>query len=315
MGIDTTEQQSPEAANGGPKRRRNQDLTPAEPVVAPTSWADNLREGLRHLEWPKILMFGIPAGILMPLSLTQASFLSFFAGIVPVGAGLLLARRVKGYYALQGFFAGVIGAIIAVALLGYLVYYTPTGTIAPMASAASADAPVPTKLELWTQLGGFIAFSLVVFCSFGASMAGRAETRNKALRAEADERGGTLQRPDTIREVADLRGLSLPQFGGYINNLFKKQGFKLVNYKFIDKDKHLDIWMEREGEPWHLRLSVADKVSAGTVEGLAQRMKDEGVRKGVVLASTEFAAGAQKSAKGRPIVLIDGPTLFEIAEG
>jgi len=34
----------------------------------------------------------------------------------------------------------------------------------------------------------------------------------------------------------------------------------------------------------------------------------------VVLASTEFQPSATKSAKGRPVVLIDGATLYEIAE-
>jgi HJR/Mrr/RecB family endonuclease len=74
------------------------------------------------------------------------------------------------------------------------------------------------------------------------------------------------------------------------------------------------MWFEYEAEPWHLRLSVADKVNPGTIEGLLQEMKREGCRKGIVLTSTEFTPGAAKSAKGRPVVLIDGPTLYEIAE-
>ncbi|HEY3227964.1 MAG TPA: restriction endonuclease, partial [Roseiflexaceae bacterium] len=97
-------------------------------------------------------------------------------------------------------------------------------------------------------------------------------------------------------------------------NVFTKKGFQFKDYKFIDKDKHLDLWMEYEGDPWHLRLTVADKVNPGTIEGLNQELKREDCRKGVVLASTEFTPGALKSAKGRPIVLIDGETLYEIAE-
>jgi len=88
----------------------------------------------------------------------------------------------------------------------------------------------------------------------------------------------------------------------------------LKDYRFIDKDKHLDLWMEYESEPWHLRLSVADKVNPGTIEGLNQELKREGGRKGVVVTSTEFTPSAVKSAKGRPIVLINGATLYEIAE-
>jgi hypothetical protein len=145
-------------------------------------------------------------------------------------------------------------------------------------------------------------------------MAGRTEQRNRHAREVVAARGGQLQRAGTVREASDIRGLSLPQYGSYVKNIFTKHGFQFKDYRFIDKDKHLDMWLEHEGEPWHLRLTVADKVNPGTVESLAQDMKREGCRKGVVLASTEFTPGAAKAAKGRPIVLIDGPTLFEIAE-
>ena len=59
---------------------------------------------------------------------------------------------------------------------------------------------------------------------------------------------------------------------------------------------------------------MADKVTTGTIESLLQEMKREDCRKGVVLASTEFQPSALKSAKGRPVVLIDGETLYEMAE-
>jgi hypothetical protein len=37
-------------------------------------------------------------------------------------------------------------------------------------------------------------------------------------------------------------------------------------------------------------------------------------RKGVVVVSTEFQPNAAKTARGRPVVLIDGQTLFDMAE-
>ena len=144
--------------------------------------------------------------------------------------------------------------------------------------------------------------------------AGRTEQRNRLVREEVASRGGQLERAPTVREESDIRGMSLPQFGSYVNGLWKKQGFAFKDYRFIDKDKHLDLWMEKDGEPWHLRLSVADKVAPGTIEGLFQDMKREGCKKGVVITSTEFTPGATKAATNRPIVLVDGATLFEIAE-
>jgi hypothetical protein len=274
----------------------------------------NLREGLGELQWRQVLLFGVSAGVLMPISFLQASALTFVAGIIPVGAGLLIGRRVKGHYTLHGFMTGLIGALVALTALAGLIFLTPLGAAAQSTLGGNPGAPPATPLALWLQLGGFIAFSLIAFCTFGASTAGRAEERNRQTREGVSERGGRLERANTIRTADDIRGLSLPQFGWYVNNLFKKKGFQFKDYRFIDKDKHLDIWLEYEAEPWHLRLSVADKVNPGTIEGLLQEMKREGCRKGVVLTSTEFTPSAAKSAKGRPVVLIDGSTLYEIAE-
>jgi len=285
---------------------------PRQSVVA--QLLSSLRVGLGELQWREVLLFGVSAGVLMPLSFVQASALTFVAGIIPVGAGLLLGRRVKGHYTLHGFVTGLVGALVGLIVLAGLVFLTPIGASAPGALGANPGAPPATPLMLWLQLGGFIAFSLIAFCTFGASTAGRAEERNRQSREVVTERGGRLERPNTIRTADDIRGLSLPQFGTYVSNLFKKKGFQFKDYKFIDKDKHLDMLFEYEGEPWRLRLTVADKVNPGTVEGLLQEMKRDGCRKGVVVTSTEFTPGAVKSAKGRPVVLIDGPMLYEIAE-
>jgi len=197
-------------------------------------------------------------------------------------------------------------------LLAVLIFLTPLG--AAMQSSLGPAASTFSLLNVWAQLAGFTAFSLIAFCTFGTGMAGRTEERNRKTRDEVDTRGGRLEKPGVIRSADDIRGLSLPQLGTYVSTLFKKQGFAFKEYRFIDKDKHLDLWMEHEGEPYHMRLSVADKVSTGTIESLNQEMKREGIRKGLVITSTEFMPNAAKSAKGRTIVLIDGETLFQMSE-
>jgi hypothetical protein len=268
--------------------------------------------GLRQLQWRDVLLFGVLSGALMSLSFLQGSALSIVAGIVPVGTGLLLGRRVKSHYSLHGFVTGLIGAIVGALVLAGLIFLTPLG--GAMQNSLGPAASTFTLLNVWAQLAGFTAFSLIAFCTFGTGMAGRTEERNRKTRSEVDTRGGRLERPGVIRSADDIRGLSLPQLGSYVSNIFKKQGFVFKDYRFIDKDKHLDLWMEHDGEPYHMRLSVADKVSTGTIESLNQEMKREGTRKGLVIASTEFMPSAAKSAKGRSIVLIDGETLYQMAE-
>ncbi|HNP71217.1 MAG TPA: restriction endonuclease [Kouleothrix sp.] len=270
------------------------------------------RAALRELDWRVVLLYGIASGILMSLAFLQGPSLSLIAGIVPVGTGLLLGRRVRQHYGLHGFVTGLLGGVTGAVALAALIFLTPLRTA--MQGALGEQAANFTLLQIWAQLAGFTLFSLVAFCTFGTSMAGRTEERNRKVRDEVDNRGGQLQRPGSIREASDIRGLSLPQLGTYVKNLFTKQGFTFKDYRFIDKDKHLDMWFEHEGEPWHLRLSVADKVGVGTVESLLQDMKREGCRKGAVVVSTEFQPNVAKTARGRPLALIDGQTLFEIAE-
>jgi hypothetical protein len=307
MGVNVTEERDQEAA----KTSVGPETTPAPGQGRFASALDMLRAGFRELEWRTVLLFGALSGILMSFAFLQGTALTIIAGIVPVGTGLLLGRRVHGHYTLHGLVTGLVGGVACAISLAALIFLTPLG--AAMQAGLGAQGGAMSLISVWLQLVGFTVFSLVAFVTFGTSMAGRTEQRNRQVREEVAARGGQLQRPGTVREVSDIRGMSLPQFGSYVKNMFTKNGFQFKDYRFIDKDKHLDLWLEHEGEPWHLRLTVADKVNPGTVESLVQDMKREGCRKGVVLASTEFTPGAAKAAKGRPIVLIDGPTLFEIA--
>lgn len=311
------ETQPAEAAKPARKQRET-SAAPALPEITqpPSGRVAQLlaafRTGMRELNWGVVLLFGVIAGTLMSVSFLQGSTLSIIAGIVPVGTGLLLGRRIKSHYLLHGLMTGFVGGVTGAVALAALIFLTPLR--AAMQSALGTSAANFTLLQIWAQLAGFTFFSLVAFCTFGTSMAGRTEERNRAVKAQVDTRGGQLERPGSIRGADDVRGLSLPQFGTYVKNIFTKKGFQFKDYRFIDKDRHLDMWLEYEGEPWHLRLSVADKVGVGTVESLMQELKREGGRKGVVITSTEFQPAALKAAKGRPVVLIDGETLYGIAE-
>jgi hypothetical protein len=277
---------------------------------AKPSWADQLRVSFRELQIVPPLLYGVGSGLLMTFALFDpSSVFALLAGIIPVSAGLLLVRSIRGHYAFHGFVTGVIAALVSLVALAIVIFLTPLG-----ADLAARGTGGPLMQE-WVVRGMLPAFMLLIFCTFGASTSGRMEERNKALRAEVAARGGQLEKPGVIRAADDIRGLSLPQLGSYVNTLFKKKGFTFKDYRFLDKDKHLDLWMEKDGEPWHLRISVADKISSGTIESLLQEMKRDNSQKGVVITSTEFTPAALKSAKDRPIVLIDGPTLYEIAEG
>ncbi|NJP06391.1 MAG: restriction endonuclease [Chloroflexaceae bacterium] len=245
------------------------------------------------------------------LFLQPDSVLQILTGIVTVSAGLFLGYRVKQRFLLHGLILGISGFLMG---LGFVWVYSL------LLAAGVVPSPVSEEgLFRGSNLVGiYIGLSIIHMLPFtvlGTVMAGRAAQRNRESRDYIDQRGGRLEKPTTVRTVDDVRGQSLPQLGTYVMNLFRKKGFTFIDYRFLDKDKHLDLEMEYQGETYLLRLSVADKVRPGTTESLLQDMRRREITKGIVITSTEFTADAQKAARSRRnLVLIDGQTLFDIAE-
>jgi hypothetical protein len=295
------------------KDEQQEARPPRQPLMV------RLRSAFAEVNWqPTLLIALIMAVAWCVLFIASSSFiLQILAGIVPVTAGLYLGRRVRSQHLLHGLLMGAIGFVIGLLIVSAYAALVVAGA-APLTEQARIVIQSLGNGSPWALVLGFISlsfFPLIPFPAFGTVMAGRTEERNRALREQQESRGGRLQRNDSIRTVDDLRGQSLPQLGYYVSNLFKKQGFTFKDYRFIDKDKHLDMWMEYEGETWALRMTVADKVRPGTIESLVQDMRKQDIAKGMVITSTEFAPDAIKAGKGRRnLLLIDGPTLFSMAE-
>ncbi len=268
-----------------------------------------LTEGLKTVNWLTVALYGVGAGLVMPLALTQNSVFSVVAGVVPVTIGLLLARSAKGYFGLLGFLTGLIGAVTSTTMLGIWIF------VFGNAEAVAALAPDSTSVvSTWLTASGFISFSLLAFCTFGASTSGRMEERNREARSQTTQRGGQLEKAGAIREAGDIRGLTLPQLGWVVNNLFKKKGFVFTEYKFVDKDRFVDLWLSHNEAQYHIRCTIAEKVTPGTIESLIQEMKREGIEKGIIVSSTEFTPAALKSVKEKPVVLIDAVTLLDLVK-
>lgn len=296
------------------KQQQSTEQDAEQPNTARSSNLDRLRHAFKQIIWPLTLIVALLMAAAWSAFFLSQSILLALAGLVPVTAGLFLGRRVKQQLILHGLLVGVIGFVFGgLIILGYGLL-AEAGYVAPF-SRAEADGTV-TAMSLGGLLTSYVAFSalaMIPFPAFGAYMAGRAEQRNRDAQEQLAKRGGKLEKPNTVRTMDDLRGLSLPQFGQYINLLYRRNGFSFEDYQFIDKDKHLDLEMTYQGDSYLLRLSVADKVRPGTVQSLGQDMKKRGISKGVVITSTEFSPDAVKAAR-KNIVLIDGETLFEIAE-
>ncbi|NJN16264.1 MAG: restriction endonuclease [Oscillochloris sp.] len=313
MSVDTTPEREKDAPEASSKANTH-DTTPSEPRVPLTT---RISQSLAAVEWNVTLITALVMATTWCVLFLAANILQILAGVVPVMAGLFLGRRVKGNYLAHGLILGSAGFVFGLILV--LIYgglgqagVVPLPELQLQADSAPEPAGAGDLLFIYVT---FSVFALIPFPAFGTVMAGRAEERNRQLRREVEDRGGRLERPNVVRTLEDLQGLSLPQLGSYVSNLYRKKGFEFKDYRFVDKDKHLDLELEYNNERYLLRLSVADKVRPGTLESLVQDMKRRGIPKAVAITSTEFTPDAVKSAANRKnVIAIDGVTLFAMAE-
>lgn len=312
MRVDVREEQQ--------RRKSGAEMPEAESQPSRPSLMTTARTALSQIEWRHtLLVAGIMAVVWWGMfwsALFVSPNVTVFIGIIPVIAGFAVGRRVQQQLLLHGVLLGIISFLVG------LVFTTIYGLLAvngvvnfPLLQ--NTDSVIQGTPTLVDYFGFYASFSILLlpFPAFATVIAGRSEQRNREMRRQVEARGGRLERPHTVRTLEDLQGLSLPQLGTYVSNLFKKHGFTLKDWHFLDKDKHLDLEMEYQEAPYLLRLTVADKVRPGTIESLAQDMRRRDIKKGLVITSTEFALESLKSARGRRgMVLIDGQQLFDLAE-
>jgi hypothetical protein len=246
---------------------------------------------LRELNWRMLLPIGIGMGALWTIMLIQGSVYQILAGLLPVMGGITVGRRAKQHINWHAAVLGIVTALSAVVVALILI-----------------GVYGPSQVFLTALL--FAVVTLIPFPAFGVITSARSEQRAQALRDEQQRRGGRLDRPGRVRTLEELQSLSLPQLGGYVADLFRKHDFLIHDYRF-EKDR-IDFQVSYEGEPWLLRVLTAEKVKPGAAQELAQRMKVEEVKKGVVITSMDFQEGASRWAKDKQVALIDGQTLLSM---
>lgn len=288
-----------------------------EPISASPAAKLSWQQRIAALNWQQTLIIALLTAASWDALFLANNFLQILAGIVPVMAGIYLGRKVTSDHLLHGIMLGLLS--FAFGFLGVVVYgqFGAAGLVPMPTLQLNADSPaaIASPADLNYVYLMFSVFALLPFPAFGTVMSGRSELRNRQMQLDVEARGGRLEKPGVIRTLEDLQGLSLPQLGSFVTALYRKKGFEFRDYRFIDKDRHLDIEMTYEKQNYLIRMSVADKVRSGTVESLLQDMKRRDIHKGVVITSTEFTPDVHKSAAGRKnVVIIDGVTLFAMAE-
>ena len=270
----------------------------AVPVAAPQPQRTKqprppVRQVLRELHWHAIVPVGLVLGVLWMVLLGGFPAFSVFASFLPVLAGLLIGRRIHAHAAWHGVMLGIVATIAATATWGAFV---------------AAQGLTPTLIQYGTLIFG----TVLPFTPLGVIVSFRSEQRARSQREEIQRRGGRLDRPGRVRTLDDLQALSLLQLGGYVSDLFRKHGFAITDYRIEKERDRIEFQATHDGVPWLLRVTTGEKIKPGVAQELAQRMKAEGVTKGVVITSMDFQEPALRWAKGKPVALIDGPTLLSM---
>lgn len=288
--VPATDDSQAETKSTSRKRRSNADVATQARVP--------FGQIVRELDWPILLLIGVGVGVLWVLLLLQGGAIQILAGLLPVTGGIMVGRRVKRHVNWHAALLGLLMAAAAMVTVGVLIFVEQQRT------GVAGISPILLQAMM------FAVVTLLPFPAFGVITASRSEQRQRALREEQAQRGGRLERPGRIRTLDDLRALSLPQLGGYVSDLFRKHGFLVKDFRF-EKDR-IDIQMSYEDQPWLVRVYTLEKVKPGAAQELAQRMRVDGVTKGIVVTSMDFQEGAARWAKDKPIVLLDGPTLLSM---
>lgn len=253
-------------------------------------------EVLKTLNWPLLLLIGVVAGVLWVIMITQSSATQLLAGLLPVTGGIIVGRRAKVHINWHAFFLSVITAISAA--LATAVVFQLDFVIAPEVRSALLTSYV----------------LLVPFPAFGVITAARSEARAREVREAQGKRGGKLEKPGRVKTLDDLRGLSLPQLGGYVSDLFRRHGFTIPDYRFESKENYIELDMRKDDESWLVRVMVEEKIKHGVALQFYQQMREQPGVKAILVTSMDFQDQALRWAKEKPIALIDGPTLMGMAD-
>lgn len=262
------------------------------------------------LLWRQLWIAGLLTGLVWCLVIfAPFSYMIYLAGVIPIGGGIYLGRKIQGRALVHGVIFSLIASATALVLGSILIF-----SVSAKPALNDPNQQVPTAQGNFLTLAMMVGMTLLPFPAYGTVMARRGQERTQAMRDELSARGGQLERPGRVVSIEDLESLPLPKFGSWVAQLFRNNNFKLKNYKF-NKDV-IDLYLERNetAELWLVRCTLSESLKPGQVQELYQDLRDNPEwHKGVIVTSLKVQDGARKSAKSRPNVeVLDGETLLEI---
>lgn len=126
---------------------------------------------------------------------------------------------------------------------------------------------------------------------------------------------GFAPAPYAPMTVEQMYALSPKAFEHYVGGLFRRKGYR-VAVRGRSGDHGVDLELRsRDGRRAVVQCKrYKDTVGEEVVRGLFGTMLHEGVQHAFLVTTAEISDAARAWATGKPITLIDGPTLVEVAE-
>ena len=171
--------------------------------------------------------------------------------------------------------------------------------------------PVPTdpaqmgallQHSLWRGLASVGQYVVPIVCLVGAAASALQRRQRRALVENA-----------SANPTADaLDGMDWQTFEQLVGEIFRRQGFQVVETGGGGPDGGVDLVLRREGETHLVQCKQwrAYRVGVNVVRELYGVMAARGAASGYVVTSGRFTEEARAFAEGRHIRLLDGPRLL-----
>jgi restriction system protein len=191
---------------------------------------------------------------------------------------------------------------VALAALAYLVLHAVASQ--PVASPVPGQLSATMSRAIWRGLATAGQYALPLVCLAGAAMSW---WRRR-------ERRGLVKGVSAAPGADALNGMSWRQFEKLVGEVFRMQGYQVVETGGMGPDGGMDLMLRRDRETHLVQCKQwkAYKVGVETVRELYGVMAAKGATGGFVVTSGRFSREASQFAAGLNIRLIDGPVLHDL---
>ena len=122
-----------------------------------------------------------------------------------------------------------------------------------------------------------------------------------------------LNRQTGLDSVGEL---SWPQFESLVGEVFRRQGYRVLENPGGGPDGGVDLRLQKEGKKAYVQCKHWKKKNVGVkpVRELYGVMKAKGADEGIVVTYGEFTREARAFARGKPLQLIEGKRLGKLIQ-